>query len=43
MCAALTRCQDRDSVLSLTQDVILPAATEALVKLSVPQHLRRKN
>jgi hypothetical protein len=39
MCAALTRCQDRDSLLRLTQDVILPAATEALVKLAVPYHL----
>jgi hypothetical protein len=42
VCAALTRCQDRDSVLRLTQDIILPAATEALVKLAVPYHLRRK-
>jgi hypothetical protein len=42
VCAALTRCQDRDSVLRLTQDVILPAATEALVKLAVPYHLRQK-
>jgi hypothetical protein len=42
VCAALTRCQDRDSMLRLTQDIILPAATEALVKLAVPYHLRRK-
>jgi hypothetical protein len=33
MCAALTRYQDRESVLRLTQDVILPAATETIVKL----------
>jgi hypothetical protein len=42
VCAALTRCQDRDSVLGLTQDIILPAATKALIKLAVPYHLRRK-
>jgi hypothetical protein len=42
VCAALTRYQDRDSVLRLTQDIILPAATEALVILAVPFHLRRK-
>jgi hypothetical protein len=42
VCVALTRCQNRDSVLRLTQHVILPAATEALVKLAAPYHLRRK-
>jgi hypothetical protein len=42
VCAALTRYQDRESVLRLTQDVILPAATETIVKLFVPNHARRK-
>jgi hypothetical protein len=42
MCAAFTRNQDRESVLRLTQDVILPAATETIVKLFVPNHARRK-
>jgi hypothetical protein len=42
VCAALTRYQDRESVLRLTQDVILPAATETIVKLFVPSHARRK-
>jgi hypothetical protein len=35
--AALTRFSDRDSVLRLAQDPIIPAATEVLVKLMVPQ------
>jgi hypothetical protein len=35
--AALTRFSDRDSVLRLAQDLIIPAATEVLVKLMVPQ------
>jgi hypothetical protein len=42
VCAALTHYQDRESVLRLTQDVILPAATETIVKLFVPSHARRK-
>jgi hypothetical protein len=42
VCAALTRYQDRESVFRLTQDVILPAATETIVKLFVPNHARRK-
>jgi hypothetical protein len=42
VCAALTRYQDRESVLRLIQDVILPAATETIVKLFVPNHARRK-
>jgi hypothetical protein len=42
VCAALTRYQDRESVLRLTQHVILPAATETIVKLFVPNHARRK-
>jgi hypothetical protein len=42
VCAALTRYQDRESVLRLTQDVILPAASETIVKLFVPNHARRK-
>jgi hypothetical protein len=40
--AALTRFSDRDSVLRLAQDLIIPAATEVLVKLMVPQRHRRK-
>jgi hypothetical protein len=42
VCAALTRFSDRDSVLRLAQDLIIPPATEVLVKLMVPQRHRRK-
>jgi hypothetical protein len=42
MCAALTSYHDRESVLRITQDVILPAATETIVKLFVTNHARRK-
>ena len=42
MCAALTRRSDRDTVLRLAQDVIIPATTEAVVKLIVPYRFRRK-
>jgi hypothetical protein len=42
VCAALTRYRDRESVLRLTQDDILSAATETIVKLFVPSYARRK-
>jgi hypothetical protein len=40
--APLTRFSDRDSVLRLAQDLIIPAATEVLVKLMVQQRHRPK-
>jgi hypothetical protein len=40
--AALTTCRDRDSVLRLTQNVVIPARTEALIRLNVPPRFRHK-
>jgi hypothetical protein len=40
--AALTCFAQRDAVLRLTQNVIIPAATEALVRLAVPYLHRHK-
>jgi hypothetical protein len=40
--AALTCFTQRDSVLRLTQNIIIPAATEALVRLVVPRLFKQK-
>jgi hypothetical protein len=40
--ASLTCFTQRDSVLRLAQNIIIPATTEALVKLIVPRLCKRK-
>jgi hypothetical protein len=42
VCVPLMRINDRNTVLKLAQDVVIPAATEALMKLSVPRQFQHK-
>jgi hypothetical protein len=42
VCVPLMKLNDRNTVLKLAQDVVIPAATEALVKLSVPRQFQHK-
>jgi hypothetical protein len=40
--AVLTRYNDRDSILTLAHDVVIPPTTEALVKLFVPRRYQNR-
>ena len=40
--ASLTRAKDQNSVLKLAQNIIIPAAAEAIVKVIVPRFFQRK-